>query len=272
MGIDYVVDLGCPPKETFSTSEIMAMVKARGRAEAVMELARAHGDLRSADAFQFELVIETPAGVEQREVSAQELFDQSLPLTEHGHHCAGCAANGEGGVLPDAYGCYGNIPYPISPATEAWLMSLFPDDLETTAGVLLLRALEDFEWNGAYAASMREQDGTFFLSPDPAFRRWDLGGGSGLELTSDQAFDMIFGVEHLEPAHAVMLCLFFGILPGDLDPSELADLMADRARLAACFRRGTMPEEPEGGSQGMRRFFAALKTSASLGVTLLIDG
>jgi hypothetical protein len=267
-----VVDLGCPPKETFSTREIMAMVKARGRAEAVMELARAHGDLRSADAFRFELVIETPAGVEQREVSAQELFDQSLPLTEHEHHCAGCAANGAGAVLPDAYGCYGNIPYPIAVTTESWLLSLFPDDLETTAGVLLLRALEDFGWDGSYAASMREQDGTFFVAGEPPVRRWDLGAGSTLELTSDQAFDMIFGVEHLEPAHAVMLCLFFGILPGDLDPSALGDLMTDRARLAACFRRGTMPGEPEDGSQGMSRFLTALKTSASLGVTLLIDG
>lgn len=189
-------------------------------------------------------------------------------LDEHAHHCAVCPA--QRGRARPAYGCFGSVAYPIPRGAEAWLLSLFPDDLDSTAGQLLVRARGDFDWDGRHAAALRAETGAFFEAGEPGARSWEHAGGR-FELSSDQVFEMLFPAGPLDPAHAAMLCLFLGVLPHDLDPGELSGALAGRARMASLLSRRALPGESERGAGGVRGFVDALKTSAALGVTLQVE-
>lgn len=268
MGIDYVVDLGCTPKRELSTRELVSLIKSHGQAETVLSLARERGHTPSPADLRFSVVVTKPTGTETREVTAQELLDSAGPLHDLAHHCAGCPANLEDPAFPSGFGCYGHIPYPLSEETEAWLMALLPARLDCTAGEFLVRAVRDFGWDGSYAANLRGQGDVFFEGQEPCRRDW----GGELAMSSDQLFDMLFGVGDLQPAHAAMLTLFLGLVPHDIDVDSLSAAFGEPARLRALFHACPIPAEPESGTGGVHRFLGALRMAAALDVPLAIDG
>jgi hypothetical protein len=263
MGIDYVLDLACTPKQELGVEGLVDLVKAKGRAEAVLEMVRQDGDERPATEIQFEVVLQTPDGTKAEMVSVQELIDQAAPLERLRGHCAGCPANGDS----PGFGCYRSIPYPIPAEAEAWLLGLLPDDLDSTAGQLLVRAIADFEWNGEHAAAMREDDETFFESREALAVRWGEGDDA-VEVDTNQLFHLLFHVGPLGSTHAFMACVFFGVLPHDL---ELAAL-SDPAARAQALRTAVVPQPPSEACEPMARFLHALVTAARLDVDVLIDG
>jgi hypothetical protein len=205
MGIDYVIDLACEAKETLSIERIVEMTKMRSRAETILAMAREDGDRRAPSQITFQVAVNRNGRIAATDVSCQELLDQAAPLEMHRAGCASCAANRGS---PRGYGCYDGVSYPIEADTERILLSRLPDDLESAAGFMFAAAMRDFAWDGAQAREMRAQGETFFRLREPPVRRWS----SGLSISGDQLFHMMFHVGHVGASHAKMLCLFFGMI------------------------------------------------------------
>jgi hypothetical protein len=251
MGIDYVLDLDCEAKRTLGIEKIVELVKARSRANAILGMAREQGDQRPAAEVTFKIGVQRAGKVETSEVSVQTLLDQATPLDAHAGGCATCPANRERAT---GYGCYDSISYPIEPDTEGFLLSRLPDDLDQPAGRLFVRAMKDFAWDGAQAAALRAQGETFFRLREAPVRSWP----SGLSISGDQLFHMMFQVGHLGSSHAMMLCVFFGLLAMGDDPNPGA-----RARTVA---------PRSANARQMVAFVNTLAAAAQAKCDLLIDG
>jgi hypothetical protein len=247
MGIDYVIDLDCAPKQTLGIEEIVNMIKAQSRAEMVLGVARQNGDQRPPAEVTFKVALNRNGNIETTDVSVQQLFDQATGLEAHRASCASCPANRDN---PNGFGCYDSVPYPLEPDTEQFLLGRLPDKLEGPSGYMFTSALTDFAWEGAQAADMRSQGETFFRAREPFTRSWP-----GVTVTSDQVFHMMFHVGHLQSSHAMMLCMFFGLL----------DMGTDDPRTSA-----VVPESTN--SHRMIDFLNTLAFAASQKLDVLVDG
>ena len=265
MGIDHLIDLSCPVKDAFGGTEgFVALVKQRGQAEAILQMARRQGDDRPIDQIKITSRVARPAGVEEREISLQELLDAPAPLAVHEQGCSGCPAN----VEAHPFSCHGYVGYPIAAEAEKWLLSMLPQSLETTAGKFLVKAIDDFGWDGEHVAGMREKAKTFFESDATFSASW---GEAEREraLDSNTLLEMMFFVGHVQPSHALMLCLFLGLLPHDIAPGELQRMLGDPKGLREALR---VPVVEDARVAPLCRFMRALATSAWLGKNLIIDG
>jgi hypothetical protein len=261
MGIDYVLDVSCTPKQDLGGVEgLVNLLKARSRADLILGMCRDNGDARSPAEVELEMVLQTPDGDQTRRISVQELLDEAASLEPARGHCGGCPANRDS----PGFGCYRSIPYPIPEAAEAWLLSLLPDDLDSTAGQLLVRAVEDFGWDGEHAAEMRADDDLFFESRDPLAVRWGDGDGA-LEIDSNQLFHMLFHVGPIGSTHALLCCLFFGVIPHDIE----LDALDDRLPLLAT---AAVPQPPDEACEPLAGFLHTLAIAARLDVDVLVDG
>lgn len=248
MGIDYVIDLECAPKEALGIEEIVNLVKAQSRAETVLAMARQNGDNRPPSEITFKVAINRNGEIETTDVSVQALFDQAAALEGQRGACASCPANRD---RPAGFGCYDSINYPIEPDTEAFLLSRLPDDLSSASGYMFASAMRDFAWDGSPAATMRSQGETFFRARKPLTRKWPE-----LEVTSDQIFHMMFHVGHLQSTHSMLLCMFFGLV-------SLTEEEETRANT-------TSPQSQN--AQQMIEVLNALAFAASEKLDVLIDG
>jgi hypothetical protein len=265
MGVDYVIDLPCAPKAALGgAQQLVALVKQRGQAESLLQLARTQGDTRAPDEITFQSAVMRPTGVEEREVSLQTLFDASAPLAAHERACQGCPAN----CADRAFGCYGYIAYPVPAAAEKWLLGRLPRSLSCTAGHMLVKALGDFGWNGEHVAQMRAQGGTFFEARERIVATWGEGR-KVLALDSDTLLEMVLFVGHVQPSHALMLSLFLGLLPHDLEVSELQQILQDPERMKEAVE---LPVHEDAAIAPLCAFLKALATAAWLDKNLLIDG
>lgn len=242
MGIDYVVDLDCSPKQALSIEKIIALIKSRNQIATIVEMARRDGDERPSEEITFTRMVMRPEGPTEQQVSVRTLLQQVGELEPHVQHCDGCEAN----LCERPFGCYGYISYPIPVAAEEWLMSLLPADLESSGGYILQSAVADFEYDGGMFLDMRPQD-MFFESPTPVERTW-----ASFALTSDQLLQMLFGLGGLQTGHCQMMCLILGMIQTeDEEPHSL-------------------PQPPEEAIE-MAYAINALALAASLEVSLLID-
>lgn len=274
MGIDWIVDFGCPAKEALGTESILHMLKARSRAATIIESARSRGDERPPDELEFEMVLLGPDGPQQRRLSAGSLLAQAAPLDVHANGCEGCPAN----VGARPYGCVGYISYPITAASERWLLGRLPREPDSTAGAFLRRALTDFGWDGAGTRRMRERP-EIFEAREPLERRW----ADGAAVTTDQLFEMLFGLGPLQPAHTMMICLFLGLLPEDLPPAVLGQLGRGEGQLlrlaetlrddagARLRRDAPGPGAVAPQEEALFRFLIGAMVAAGLSVATLID-
>jgi len=210
------------------------------------------------------VVLQTPDGERTEDVTVQSLLDESARLEPLRPHCAGCPANRDA----PGFGCYRSIPYPIPAEAEAWLLGLLPDDLSTTAGQLLVRAVADFEWDGAHAADMRSQGDTFFESDEALAVQWALADGGTFELDTDQLFHLMFHVGPIGSTHAFMICLFLGAVPHDVD----IEALGDAATRADVLLTATAPQPPSEACEPLAAFLQTLATAARLDLDVLVDG
>jgi hypothetical protein len=260
MGVDHVVDLECNAKRALGVETIVNLLKSRSRADAILHMSRQNGDNRPPEQITFKVAVQRPTGVETQDVSVAMLFQQAAGLDPHRSGCASCPANAG---MAAGFGCVRYLNYPIEQRTEQWLWSRLPQDMRCTAGHFLQRAIADFGWDGAPSAKMRAQGRTFFESPTPLSGSWP----DGFSFTSDQLFHMLFHVGHLGATHSLMVALFLGVLPHDLDPQ----ILGDRARRAQMLGLAGVPPQ-EGQREQMAEVLRALVMAARLEVDLLVDG
>lgn len=263
MGVDYVVDLECGPKDALGVQTIVDLLKARDRAEYMRDMMRANGDTRPPSEMTFETVVIRPEGPVHEEVSVQSLYERAKALDAHAPDCDGCPAR----CVPEPFGCAGYVSYPVAGTTEAWLLEQLPAELDSAAGTMLASAFRDFAWDGSFTKHLREQGDTFFEERAPGVRRW----GAELTVTSDQIWQMLFGLGHLSPSHSLMCALFVGLVPHRTTPEGLAQISRDTARVAGHALRYDVAHEDFQIAE-LGRFFRAMGLAAALNVSLLIDG
>ncbi len=266
MGIDYLIDYACEPKQALTVEGLMGRLKGRDRAEAVIRLYRDHGDFRPPSEMGFEMVRRNADGGEDTEVIVvQALLDAASELEPWEPWCDGCPANRAG--LP--FGCTGAINYPISEAAERWLLDRLPDNDHPLVFMLLQKALHELGYTGSGVALLRGQTGVFFES-DQAPQR-DV---SGVPVSGDQVFDLLFLSGPIYPAHGAMLLQFFGAISPDLE----ADVMMQLAQPpsldwidanAPYLLRAGRGEDLSIGA--LRGFFAAIYIAYRLGVPVYLD-
>lgn len=265
MSIEYLVGLDCSVKQSLTAEGMVAKVKGRDQASAIVEMLRQRGDERDPAEITFQRMLQTPEGPVAESCRVRDLLDEAEELEQYESVCTGCLVN----ILDRPFGCYGSIKYPFPAEAEEWLMSLLPDELDTPAGVLLLQAIKDFKYTGAHAASMRKQSPTFFASKSPVKRKW----GSflrGQTIDSNQLLQAMFFVGHIKPSHSVLLCHFLGILPHTLPPERTVEIMSTPALMLNIVDMETLkPPPPEGIDVAC--FVMALARAATLNLQILID-
>jgi hypothetical protein len=266
MAIDHVIDLDCVPKRALTTPGILARIKARNRAEAVIQLYRDHNDHRPPSEMGFELVRRTPDGHEETQtVVIQDLLDDAAELDPLAQHCAGCPAN----RTADSFGCFGFIGYPISRAAELWLLKQLPGPEEPLIFLLLRQTATDYVFRNENVAQMRATPGIIFESGERFARRFE-----DVQITTDQVFEMLFLNNTIEPAHAALLLLFFGAIPRDMDAETLMKLtQADRSAEVGRDTPFLLQPDPADDESitALKAFFKALYLAYRLNVSLSLD-
>lgn len=262
MAIDYVLAPGCEPQKLLGIERLVALHRARILARTALQKMRDDGEERDPKQIEIQLTMRKPDGDSARGVTLQDLLDESAPLDEVAGHCSTCPAG-----LTREFACHRRIRYPIPEHAEAWLMRRLPQQLGCTAGALLVRGLGEFGWDGTPAAKLRASGTTYFESRAPYGVRWQ-GEDGAIEISSDQLFQMMFMVGHLAPTHCLMLALFFGVIPHDINLHELKDADGRTRALDAA----VVPTEVDGDTEQLAAFLRTLAVAARLDVSILIDG
>jgi hypothetical protein len=263
MAIDYVLAVGCQPQKQLGVERLVELHRTRILARSALAHMREDGDHRPPGEIQIQLTMRKPDGDSGRGVTLQDLLDEAAPLDEVTSHCSSCPAG-----LPRELACHRRIRYPIPEHVEQWLMQRLPESLGCTAGALLVRGLEELNWDGAPTARMRAAGDTYFESRVPLGVRWEGANAGRVEISSDQLFHMMFMVGHLTPTHCLMLALFLGVLPHDLSIHTLQDPVA-RAKVLADAKLET---EDDPDIEQVAAFLRALGVAARLDASIMIDG
>lgn len=264
MAIDYVIDYPCVPKQTLGTDGILERLKAQERAHAVIELFRRSGDARPPTEMGFEFTRAAADGSEETQVIVvQHLLDFAADLRPLEPYCVGCPANRAG----TPFGCMGQVKYPLSGAGEAWLLSQLPNVDETLLWMLLRQGIQDFNYDGSTALPLREADSAIFADQRTSYRM--LGE---LTITSNQVFEMVFLVGHIQPNHAGVLLLFFGAVARQLEAQDIMALgtlpLPQREQIP--FQLSPQPTDDSTIAE-LKEFLYGLYLAWQLDVRLLLD-
>jgi hypothetical protein len=262
MAIDYVLAMGCEPQKQLGLERLVGLHRTRILARSALAHIRDDGDDRPAGEIEVQLTMRKPDGEAARGVTLQTLLDESAPLDAVVGYCETCPAG-----LPRELACHRRIRYPIPEHVEAWLMARLPRTLDCTAGTLLARGLDEFDWDGAPSARLRAAGTTYFESRAPYGVRWQTDDGP-LEISSDQLFQMMFMVGNLAPTHSLMLVLFCGVLPHDISLFDLKDVASRNRALAAA----ELPPEADPDIEQLAAFLRTLTLAARLDASVMVDG
>lgn len=255
MSIDYSGVFPCKVREAVNDADLLRMKKARSQVDIVLKLMRDRslnqGGLPEPE-WTFMLRQAGAEGVKDTKVRVGDLLAESAPLARLSPNCMNCPMN----VRATDFGCGGGIQYPISARAEEWLISRLPDELNSPAGVLLKRAIQDFGYDGAGIDAARSRKELYEASA-PAVRKWGGWFSRRTVITSSQILHMVFGVGSLQPVHAKLVAYFTGFvddafktISGDAErPSPSDDI----------------------GVAGMKSFFLTAALAGEHGVGVLID-
>ncbi len=264
MAIDYVINYDCIPRQTLNTEGIVERLKGQNRAETIIGMYRERGDERSPDKIGFEFTRSTPDGEQETKVViVQDLLDAAAELEPLASHCRECSANRKG----EPFGCIGFIQYPISAEGEEWLINRLPVPDEPLVWMLLNQGVREFNYDGSAAKPLRAGASTYFESARAIKRK--LGE---TEITSDQVFEMIFGVGHIIPNHGALLLLFFHAIGRELEADEIMNITP--AGEKAGKKHPFILSHADGENNTIHEFkdfLHALYTAWRLNVKLLVD-
>jgi len=276
MAIDYAITLACEPRRHFGsgnvehgTIELLEKLKARDRASAIREFARAKGIDLSGQKVTMN-VHDREGNPVQKQVTIAELELEARDLDSQAAACVGCPAN----VLGQAYGCYAAIHYPISAAGEAWLISRVQPP-GTLGAIMCADYLSEFGVTGERAKQLR-QAGNFESRQAP---RATLKKGflKSVSVSFDQLFEAMFLCGNtVSPSHCLGVLLWFGAVQVEGAASS-AEALQDLAGTDAVQRRaegtrfdlGPDPESP--GELAFFMFAKAMYLAWVLDVPLYVS-
>lgn len=263
MAIDYIIEYPCTPRQQMTSDGILERLKGQERAAAIIRMYREAGDDRPPSQMGFEFTFSTP---EQQAdtvlVNVQHVLDDVADLDQYAHHCQNCPANRQG----KPYGCTGFIQYPISAASEAWLLNQLPSTDAPLVWLLLKQGVENFMYDGANIKLLR-QNKTYFENHVAAARHM----GDFL-IDANQVFEMIFAVGDIQPNHAGVLLLFFNAISRDLQAHEIMNIAPASADAAAKFPfLLELKPNDEPTTRELKAFFHALYLAWLLNVPLKVD-
>ena len=266
MAIDHIIGYGCVPKETLSAAGIVERLKARDRAATVIQLFRVNGDQRPPGEMGFEMTRTNAAGEEETQiVVVQDMLDRAAELDPLEHFCDGCPANAR--AVP--FGCVSFVQYPISAAAERWLLDRLPGIDEPLIWLLLRKGVEEMNYTGESVAPLRA-DGTYFEERRVAGR--DL---IEFVFTANQAFEMLFLLGDIQPAHAGILLLLFGAIPRGVEAANIVQIMNRQLTTGEIARdypfQMVVREHDDQSITDLKAFFYALYRAWSLDVALGLD-
>ncbi len=272
MAIDTVIDYACVPKQTLTTDGIVERLKARDRAGTVIQLFRANGDQRPPSEMGFEMTRTALDGAEETQVViVQHMLDLAAELDPLAGYCVGCPANvraaSRGSAVP--FGCIGFIQYPISAAAERWLLDRLPGTDEPLEWLLLRQGVQEMNYSGESVKPLRA-DPTYFEEKRVAGR--DL---VEFIFTANQAFEMLFLLGDIQPAHAGILLLLFGAIQRGVDAVQIVAIMKRQLTPDEIARdypfQMTIHEHDDQTIAELKAFFYALYRAWSLDVALKLD-
>lgn len=212
MGVDYSIGYGCVPKENFTTEGIIQRLKAGERANSIIQFYRQNNDKRSVEHMGGEITLRTAGGEsETRTVLVKDLLAERAELDLYAHHCEGCPAN----HLRKPFGCIGRLNYPISAQVELWMLYRLPGEDEPLPFLLLSKA-EEMGLTGTSASHYRQMENSIFQNPDTMGREYPE-----MKITTDQLFELLFLLGHIQPKRAVMILMYLGAIRRDMDAGEL---------------------------------------------------
>lgn len=278
MAIDYLIHFDCKAKEALGTTGVVDLVKARQRGLSLLKRFMADGmEESTARQVPFTIQRQGPDGMENRQVSVEQLLKEASLLDDHAHHCQECPA-GQG--MP--YGCFGTINYPISAAAEEWLAELAAQALaKGLPDAILLKFIMDQQVRGDLFGNMRSnQPGQFMESLHPIEIEGDLPVfEEPISVNTNQLLDMLFAVGDMQDVHQQFVLFFSGGL-------SLTEKRPDPARLGVDIQAVGLKDE--GGQEKywvfsvpdrleddwsirqlkayLRTVFAAYSTGAALGL------
>ncbi len=266
MAIDTIVDLACVPKETLGTQGILDRLKARDRANTVIQLYRDGSDSRPPSEMGFELSRNLPDGSEEtRVVIVQDMLDEAAELDPLASYCEGCPAN----LIGRPFGCMNFVQYPLSAEGEVWLLKQLPSPEEPLPWLLLRQAVAEMGYEGQSVEPLRASE-SYFADPNGFVR-----GLGEFQVSTNQVFEMLFMLGHIQPAHAGILLLFFNAIDRSIEADVLTEVLNRTAPTEALrarhpFRHAAEPNDDRTTSD-LKRFFLALYHAWSLNVRLLLD-
>lgn len=272
LAIDCIIEYDCRPKQRLTAAGILDRLKERERAQEVIKWFRAAGDDRAPADMGFEFSQSTPGEAGDKQlIVVQDLLDHAAVLDTYADDCRDCPANGTG----SAYGCVGFIRYPITALAETWLLERLPVPDEPLVWLLLKQGIQSLGYDGSSVKALRASDNsegasrhTVFELPNAPQRR--LGE---LRISSDQVFEMIFGVgDSIMPNHAGILLLFFAAIERDLEAEEIRDISSvdTLIRVQLAFQM-TLPATSDSCIREFVAFFHALYIAWKLNVALYVD-
>jgi hypothetical protein len=253
MAIDYYSSFPCKVREILSDADLLRMEKARNRATVVLDLMRNNPKVdksKPESEWTFTTVVAGPNGPKETKARISDLLAEAAPLHELATNCSKCPFN----VRSADFGCGGAVHYPITARAERWLLSRLPDDLKTPRGLLLTRAIADFNFDGSGIDAAR---GRICESSVPAERKWGSFFSRTIRITSSQILHMAFGVGSLQPAHARMVAYFVGFLNDDFSVKNDPE-------------NSRQPDDDDITVE-MKYFFSAAALAGTNGVPMLVD-
>lgn len=211
--------------------------------------------------------------LDARWITVEELAEQTEDLDTHCAECQRCTAR----VVPEPYGCFVRMPYPVPLEGEAWLMERL-QPAGTLGGDLCLDMLASHGIDGRPAADLRVNGG--FETRTPIVRVMKKGWLRKTKVSSDQLFHALWmaHIEFLVPYNCLGMALWFGAVTIDGVPAEElteADLQAV-ARLSTTHERlqrteVSLPDPTDEAEAEMQRVLQALHLSWAHEVKLLAE-
>jgi len=265
MGIDYVINYGCVPKEMLTTAGLLERIKAGEQAQALISFYRNNNDLRPIEDMGGEILRRAADGEhETRTVMVADLLKMQQELQPLEHYCEGCPAN----AMKRPFGCIGHINYPISQQAEEWMLAQLPHPDYDPLPFLLLTKAEEFGCTGETGRRLRDQVGVIFESGDTLARRYPE-----MDISADQLFEMFYLIESNIPVkRAVMILMFMGAIERNMEANELMALTPAPPDLAERLPFLLHIEESDDRSTAdLKRFLYALYRGLLLDRDILLD-
>lgn len=214
MGFNYFGCFPCVVREKIDNTELLSLIKKRDRMNTILALMRKDPTVdKSIPESEWSFGIkEGNQGIKKEYIGT--LLKETEILYEYEEICKNCPYNRRS----TSFGCGGTIRYPITKVLEKWIVKQLPHRLDSRAGKLLLRAIEDFNYDGAPIDKER-QNSALFSSNTPSKRKWGGFIKPKTIISSSQILQMFMSAgTYLNPTHSMLITYFLGLTDDKFTP------------------------------------------------------